>query len=673
MRQKSKDRFQCTSFLIFFFVLIIGFPIFAYFSGYNHIIEVDKDAYVSEYNPDVNYGSDDYLRAGEYGLGKVYAYYHFNISSHSYDWNEAWIYVKFDYGTNLTDIGANLTGNNWDEMTITWNNKPDSIFYMGHILCDGFDFRIPVNLDQFTDDGISVYLYGKQEGKGEYIQGYSKEGASDNDQIAWIKLSYTGYDPGVFWDILGLIYRVLILIFGIIALIIVASIFAKRANHKYKGNNLPKKVVWNKPIHDVVKLAAKQLGPLPPPNLPDLIPRYYPKSTPTIEKEINQHITLKLEHGKTFIYVNGRRFIQCIRLVLNIQKDDIPLYDEIKSIDEAANVYKNYVYQNRIVQGPMAAPVPNQSHDITPEQEFWGHCSNLQAWVENDYDTRILMSNISFPLLRALSKAGDPVANRVYKEEIALRLEGGYPSVVQYIIAQGYLGEFSPEEFETILASTGLIQKLASESKVFTSFLSTCFRKFPTLSEKIILQILNLPNSEDILLSIIKRDTSSHKSLGGLPYFTQSNTILFLTNLKNVFVSLLQQEIENIREKILNCVHAIESQLSKYDSNSILARRGLYNDRFQLIKNHLINNNALEQFDGEQLKAKALQAKLKLPSRCAFCGKIIPNDKEFCEWCGHKKDDDDRGGFFPYPFIFKPPGGGGSMKAVATVPIKSKA
>ncbi|TFG15966.1 MAG: zinc ribbon domain-containing protein [Promethearchaeota archaeon] len=399
--------------------------------------------------------------------------------------------------------------------------------------------------------------------------------------------------------------------------------------------------------------------------------RYFQGIEPTLEKEINQYITLKLEDGKTFIYVNGRRFIQCIRLVLNIQKDDIPLYDEIESIDEAAKVYNNHVYQNRIVRGPMAAPVPNQSHDITPEEEFWGHCSNLQAWVENDYDTRILMSNISFPLLRALSKAGDPVANRVYKEEIALRLEGGYPSVVQYILAQGYLGEFSPDEFETILASTGLIEKLSSKSKVLTSFLSACFRKFPTLSEKIILQILNFPNSEDILLSIIKRDISPHKSLGFLPYFTQSNATLFLTHLKNVFVSLLQQGNEDIREKILNCVHAIEEQLSKYDGNSILDRRSLYNDRFQFIKNHMINNNALEQFDGEQIKAKALQAKNIMPSRCKYCGKVIPKDEDFCEWCGHNKDDDDKGGFFPYPFIFKPPGGGGSMKAVAVIRNKS--
>ena len=670
MREEVKSVFQCVGFLLFVLLLVIGFPVIAYIKGYDRTIQVDKDAYVSEYNPDVNYGSESYLRVGEYELGKVNTYYHFNISSHSYEWKEVWIYVKFNYGTNLTDIGVNLTRNNWDEMTISWNNRPESITYMGHILCDGFDFRIPVDLDQFTDDGVSICLYGKQEGGGEYIQGYSKEGASNSDQIAWIKLYYIGYDPIV----LGIILRVVISVLCIIGMIIIAIFLVIGRKHKQKAKHSPKNLVWNKPVQDAVKLAPKKIPLLPPPNLPDMIPRYYPKATPTLEKQINQYITLKLEHGRTFIYVNGRRFIQCIRLVLNIQKQDIPLYDEIESIDEAANVYKNHIYQNRIVRGPMAAPVRNQSHDITPEQEFWGHCSNLQAWVENNYNTRILMSNISFPLLRELSRAGDPVARRLYKEEIALRLESGYPSVVQYILAQGYIGEFSPDEFETILESTGIIQKLSRDSKVLSSLLNSCIHKFPTLIEKIIIQILNLPNSEDLLLSMINRDISYSK----LPGFLQNYNILkisqFLVKLKNILENNLKKIDENKHEIILKCVKAINEQLSKYEMNSIRTRRASYNDRFQPFINPLMQKNALNLLVEEKFKDKALKAKIKVPSRCTFCGKIIPKDKDFCEWCGHKKrDDDDDKGFFPYPFIFKPPGGGGSMKAVALVHVKEKA
>lgn len=40
-----------------------------------------------------------------------------------------------------------------------------------------------------------------------------------------------------------------------------------------------------------------------------------------------------------------------------------------------------------------------------------------------------------------------------------------------------------------------------------------------------------------------------------------------------------------------------------------------------------------------------------------------------CDWCGHQKDDDDDG-FFPYPYIFKPPGGlGGVGKRKIAIPV----
>lgn len=62
--------------------------------------------------------------------------------------------------------------------------------------------------------------------------------------------------------------------------------------------------------------------------------------------KVNDYITLRLEHGKTFIYVNGTRFYQCIRLVLNIPKTTIPDYDHIDSIDEATEIYDKYIWQN---------------------------------------------------------------------------------------------------------------------------------------------------------------------------------------------------------------------------------------------------------------------------------------------------------------------------------------
>ena len=169
------------------------------------------------------------------------------------------------------------------------------------------------------------------------------------------------------------------------------------------------------------------------------------------EKKINDYISLKLENGKTYIYVNGKRFIQCIQLILNIQKEDIPLYDDINSIDEAAKVYKNYIYQNRIVQGPMAVPVRDQSHDITQEQEFWGHCSNLQRWYEHNYDTRLLHSNLAFPLLGALVDAGDPDAKKVFKKEITKSFNSGYQNTLISLFKARVLDYLNPKEKKQLI------------------------------------------------------------------------------------------------------------------------------------------------------------------------------------------------------------------------------
>jgi len=391
------------------------------------------------------------------------------------------------------------------------------------------------------------------------------------------------------------------------------------------------------------------------------------KSTSTIEKEINQYITLKLVSGRTYIYVNGKRFIQCIRLILNIPKEDISLFNEIDSIDEAAKLYDKHIFQNRIVRGPMATLIPNQSHTITPEQEFWGHCSNIQAWVEHDYDTRILMSNISFPLLRELSKAGDPLAKKVFKEEIALRLESGYPSVVQYLLAQKYIQEFSPEEVKTIIETTDIIRNISSDPKTLSQFLKSCVSKFPILLEDILLQILKVPDGKKTFFSIIKTDPiiSSFR-----PLFRYTNP-KFLFTLRDGLENLFNRYSKKTGEDILDCIQAINDKLME----QFLSIPGVSGRSYiDAMKNMLMNNIPIDELNEKQkliIQEKILEQVRRRQSRCSYCGKEILGGKDICEWCGHKRKDDE-GGFFPYPFIFKPPGGGGSTKGTIAVPIKVK-
>ena len=48
-----------------------------------------------------------------------------------------------------------------------------------------------------------------------------------------------------------------------------------------------------------------------------------------LEYKVNEYLELKLLDGKTYIFVKGKRFIQCIRLVLQIPIADVDIYDEI--------------------------------------------------------------------------------------------------------------------------------------------------------------------------------------------------------------------------------------------------------------------------------------------------------------------------------------------------------
>ena len=120
------------------------------------------------------------------------------------------------------------------------------------------------------------------------------------------------------------------------------------------------------------------------------------------EFKVNDFITLRLEYNRTNIYINEQIFKQCKFLLLNIPVDEIKSFDEIQSIDEAAEKLDTTLEPRN---GYRVDKIP-------PDVEFWGHCSNIQTWYEHDYDTRILHRNIAFPLLKHLVEAGDSKATK---------------------------------------------------------------------------------------------------------------------------------------------------------------------------------------------------------------------------------------------------------------------
>ncbi|MEJ2248498.1 MAG: hypothetical protein P8Y70_01225 [Candidatus Lokiarchaeota archaeon] len=148
------------------------------------------------------------------------------------------------------------------------------------------------------------------------------------------------------------------------------------------------------------------------------------------EFQVSDLLSLKLEFGrwdeegyeidygketyKVRIYIKNKPFRFCTYLlIVNPQEDD--RLKEIESIDDA----------KKILNKDLERKVTPADLNISPEEEFWAHCSNIQAWYEHDYDTRLLDSKLAFPLLRKLMKLGDPKARKAYSKEVMERYAKG--------------------------------------------------------------------------------------------------------------------------------------------------------------------------------------------------------------------------------------------------------
>ncbi len=156
--------------------------------------------------------------------------------------------------------------------------------------------------------------------------------------------------------------------------------------------------------------------------------------------KVNEFLTVKLKSGRVNIYVKNKLFNQCTLVIVQQKADKIKNLAFLQSIDELA--------ENQLYEGDL-----NEEPYILLETEFFVHCSNLQAWYENEYDTRLLHSNLSFPLLKKLTEVGDLKAKKIFKEEIAMRISSGELNVVLFLISNGYLNYLRNSEIKTMVES----------------------------------------------------------------------------------------------------------------------------------------------------------------------------------------------------------------------------
>ncbi|MFX0103706.1 MAG: hypothetical protein ACFFCS_29355 [Candidatus Hodarchaeota archaeon] len=94
---------------------------------------------------------------------------------------------------------------------------------------------------------------------------------------------------------------------------------------------------------------------------------------------------------------------------------------------------------------------PTPAITFTPEEEFRMHCSNMQAWVEHDYDTRLLQIGIAFGVLKRLFDAGDPLAKKTFNKEIMSRIKSGDVAAKNYLIRFRYFDDLTEKDRDLLI------------------------------------------------------------------------------------------------------------------------------------------------------------------------------------------------------------------------------
>jgi len=338
------------------------------------------------------------------------------------------------------------------------------------------------------------------------------------------------------------------------------------------------------------------------------------------EFKINDFLSLKLQNNRTNIYVKNRVFTQCMYLLLNIPVDRIRDYDPIDSIDEAAEVL------DRSLEGSRS------QHLITPEEEFVGHCSNIQVWAENDYDTRILHRNLAFPLLKRLSDVGDPIAKKKFKEEIALRYSSGHSTVIMFLSQNGYLKYLSSEELECLLDDNKLpiLGEISNSFKrVLDSVEDNNIDKYIQGSTRYLKKNLGAHNIPFVISYILKDFSENHrkklvrsvfdclktdKKFPLINYLNNNQKYLDEIELDTVkyndrIIGLMQEQILNLRDQNIENIKNLIDLDNRYkkiqeldlSNNNIKDLDGIENFKNLRIL-HMNNNNIRNITNLENLK-----------------------------------------------------------------------
>jgi hypothetical protein len=234
--------------------------------------------------------------------------------------------------------------------------------------------------------------------------------------------------------------------------------------------------------------------------------------------------------------------------------------------------------------------------------------------------------------LKALCDAGDLIARRKFKEEIAMRYATGHPTVVRFLTQNGYLHYLTEDEFESILVDIDF-PSIQEFSRKITTRLKTLhdpesekeiklqvskFMRTFRLSFKYLLlikSIENIPNDlKQPFVEIVCKQFKNNRSFPILKFLNKAlvnyeNLDFKLLTYKDKLIGILQANFLNLRNKMIEDIvdikglEEIEAKIEHIDlsNNRITEIKGL--NHLKNLKRLTLKNNYIEKIEGiEELK-----------------------------------------------------------------------
>lgn len=147
----------------------------------------EKDTFVRQYYPTNNYGGQSYFLVGRDVWGTALeTYLYFNFSDKPVNWKSAEIAFDLYSIDSTVNLSVYLIEDSWEELTLTWNNKPSKGEMIDSFLVSA-EKIYKVNVSDYIAgrNNISICLWTPELLSYNQIQGDPKEGYFDPPQLIW--------------------------------------------------------------------------------------------------------------------------------------------------------------------------------------------------------------------------------------------------------------------------------------------------------------------------------------------------------------------------------------------------------------------------------------------------------------------------------------------------------